>query len=518
MNMVSYLRGTMNMGVAAASTTTTIFVAVLQMFTIPAAFIADSYIKRLYTVLIFAPIEILGYILLAIQAHVPSLHPPPCQVPNTCEAVHGSNLSLLLLGIYMICIGEGAIRACLPALGGDQFDKTDPIEQRLEASFFNWYTFAVSFGGFVGLLFIVWVENNKGWDVGFAVCAGIVMLGLVVWAAGFPFYRNRLPSGSPITRIFQVLVAAFRKRNLQVIDNPNGLNQITGDNAKGLEVLGRTKGLECLDKAAIDNGQRGPWSLCTVHQVEEAKIVMRMIPIFITSALGYMPVSIILTFTVQQGNTMNTKLGTINVSPATLFIIPTIFQLVILVVYDRFIVPFLRKKTGYVGGVTHLQRIGIGFVAAMMASVVAAIVEMKRKRVAVPMSVFWLVFQFFFIGVVDVTSFVGLLEFFYSEASTGMKSIGSSFFYCMLGVAAWLVTLLIELVNRVTRHGGRKQGWLDGANLNRSKLDSFYWLVCVLQLVSFMAYLYWARRYVYRNDQRVVEKDKSPVYRDMDAI
>nr|CAB3489727.1 unnamed protein product [Digitaria exilis] len=385
MNMVSYLRGTMNMGVAAASTTTTIFVAVLQMFTIPAAFIADSYIKRLYTVLIFAPIEIL------------------------------------------------------------------------------------------------------------------------------------------------VLVAAFRKRNLQVIDNPNGLNQITGDNAKGLEVLGRTKGLECLDKAAIDNGQRGPWSLCTVHQVEEAKIVMRMIPIFITSALGYMPVSIILTFTVQQGNTMNTKLGTINVSPATLFIIPTIFQLVILVVYDRFIVPFLRKKTGYVGGVTHLQRIGIGFVAAMMASVVAAIVEMKRKRIAdenglmdspaaVPMSVFWLVFQFFFIGVVDVTSFVGLLEFFYSEASTGMKSIGSSFFYCMLGVAAWLVTLLIELVNRVTRHGGRKQGWLDGANLNRSKLDSFYWLVCVLQLVSFMAYLYWARRYVYRNDQRVVEKDKSPVYRDMDAI
>ncbi|CAO2148701.1 unnamed protein product [Urochloa humidicola] len=531
MNMVSYLRGTMNMGVAAASTATTIFVAVLQMFTIPAAFIADSYIKRFYTVLIFAPFEILGYILLAIQAHVPSLHPPPCQVPNTCEPVQGSNLSLLLLGIYMICIGEGAIRACLPALGGDQFDKSDPVEQRLEASFFNWYTFAVSFGGFVGLLFIVWVENNKGWDVGFSVCAGTVLLGLVVWAAGFPFYRNRLPAGSPLTRIFQVLVAAFRKRNLQPYGSPqNGLNHITGDNANGVEVSERTKGLECLDKATIDNGKGGSWSLCTVHQVEETKIVIRMIPIFITSALGYMPASIILTFTVQQGNTMNMKLGAINVPPATLFVIPSVFQLVILVVYDRFIVPFMRKKTGYVGGVTHLQRIGIGFVAAIMASMVAAIVEMKRKRVAeesglmdspdpVPMSVFWLVFQFFFIGVVDVTSFVGLLEFFYSEASTGMKSIGSSLFYCMLGLAAWLVTLLIELVNRVTRHGGRKQGWLDGGNLNRSKLDSFYWLVCILELVSFMVYLYWAWRYVYRNDQRVVEKGNgSPVDCDVEAI
>ncbi|KAG0529603.1 hypothetical protein BDA96_05G112200 [Sorghum bicolor] len=345
MNMVSYLRGTMNMGVAAASTTSTMFVAVMQMFSIPAAFVADSYIRRFYTVLIFAPIEILGYILLAIQARVPSLHPPPCQAPSNCEPVHGSNLNLLLLGIFMICIGEGAIRACLPALGGDQFDKSDPVEQRLEASFFNWYTFAVSFGGLVGLVFIVWLENNKGWDVGFAVCAGTVLLGLAVWASGFPFYRNRLPSGSPFTRILEVLVAAFKKRNLQLYNNPaDGLNQITGDNAKGVEVLERTKGLQCLDKAAIDDGKRGSWSLCTVHQVEETKIVIRMIPIFITSALGYMPASIILTFTVQQGNTMNTRLGAINVPPATLFVIPTVFQLVVLVVYDRFIVPIPAQK------------------------------------------------------------------------------------------------------------------------------------------------------------------------------
>ncbi|VAI21923.1 unnamed protein product [Triticum turgidum subsp. durum] len=60
MNMVSYLRGTMNMGVAAAATTSTNFVAALQMFTVPAAFLADSYVKRFYTVLIFAPFEILG--------------------------------------------------------------------------------------------------------------------------------------------------------------------------------------------------------------------------------------------------------------------------------------------------------------------------------------------------------------------------------------------------------------------------------------------------------------------------
>ena len=59
MNMVSYLRGTMNMGVAAAATTSTNFVAALQMFTVPAAFLADSYVRRSYRDLIFAPFEIL---------------------------------------------------------------------------------------------------------------------------------------------------------------------------------------------------------------------------------------------------------------------------------------------------------------------------------------------------------------------------------------------------------------------------------------------------------------------------
>lgn len=270
----------------------------------------------------------------------------------------------------------------------------------------------------------------------------------------------------------------------------------------------------CLEKAAVRTGNdAGAWSLCSVNQVEETKILLRMAPIFAAAVLGYIPMPLILTFTVQQGSTMNTKLGSVHISPATLFLIPIIFQLVILILYDRVIVPPLRRLTGYVGGVTHLQRIGVGFIATIMATAVAAVVEIRRKSAAdessladgtagIPLSVFWLTPQFFLIGIFDVTSFVGLLEFFSSEASDGMKSIGSSIFYCMLGMAAWLNTMLIELVNRVTRRRGGG-GWLDGANLNESRLDLFYWLVSGIELVAFMAYLLFAWRYVYRNDQRI---------------
>ena len=259
-----------------------------------------------------------------------------------------------------------------------------------------------------------------------------------------------------------------------------------------------------LDKAAVDDGDRRRWSLCTVTQVEEAKIILRMLPVFLSSVLGYLPIPLLLTFTVQQGGTMDTRLGAAHVPPASLFVIPVVFQMLTLVAYDRAAVPWLRRATGYAGGVTHLQRIGAGFASSVVALAVAAAVEARRRGGgAAEMSVFWLTPQFFLLGVMDVTSFVGLLEFFYSEASAGMKSIGGAIVFCILGAASWLGSFLIQVVNRATARQGGGHGWLDGANLNASRLDLFYWLLAVFGLVAFCLYLLCARRYTYRHDPRM---------------
>ena len=59
LNVVSYLHGTMHMGIADASTTATNLYGAICVFTLFGAFISDSYINRFYTILIFAPVEIL---------------------------------------------------------------------------------------------------------------------------------------------------------------------------------------------------------------------------------------------------------------------------------------------------------------------------------------------------------------------------------------------------------------------------------------------------------------------------
>jgi solute carrier family 15 (peptide/histidine transporter), member 3/4 len=59
LNLVGYLRSTLHMGVASASTTVTNFIGAISMFSIVGAFISDSYIRRFNTILIFGPLEIL---------------------------------------------------------------------------------------------------------------------------------------------------------------------------------------------------------------------------------------------------------------------------------------------------------------------------------------------------------------------------------------------------------------------------------------------------------------------------
>ncbi|WVZ89182.1 hypothetical protein U9M48_035615 [Paspalum notatum var. saurae] len=529
LNLVSYLHGIMHMGVKDASTTSTNFFGAICFFSFLGAFVSDSYVKRFYTILIFAPIEIMkvdetvwslvsfgqGYLLLACQAHIPSLHPPPCDMtnhPNECTAVSGRNLSLLTLGLFLIPIGEGSLRACAAALGGDQFDEDDPAELHAKISFFNWFAFSISLGGFVGLVFLVWVQDNEGWGLSFVLAAVMVFVGTAVVAGGLPFYRHRNPKGSPLTRIFQVFVAAFRKRKLSLPENLMEMHEVVTVDISGtrVELMERTPDFKFLDKAAVDDGDARAWSLCTVTQVEEAKVILRMLPIFLSSVLCNVPIPLLLALTVQQGGTMDTRLGTTSILPASLFVIPIVFQMLILVVYDRAFVPWLRRATGYAGGVTHLQRVGVGFASSVMALTTAAVVEHRRRSGAATdtplMSVFWLTPQFFLLGVMDVTSFVGLLEFFYSEASAGMKSIGGAIVFCILGVSSWLGSLLIEVVNHTTGGRGGDHGWLDGANLNASRLDLFYWLLAMFALVSFLLYLLCAWRYTYRHDPRMQAK------------
>lgn len=57
------------------------------------------------------------------------------------------------------------------------------------SSFFNWLLLSLCVGGAISLTLLVWVQNNKGWDKGFAVSTGSMFLAFVVFLVGVPWYR-----------------------------------------------------------------------------------------------------------------------------------------------------------------------------------------------------------------------------------------------------------------------------------------------------------------------------------------
>ncbi|XP_021663430.2 protein NRT1/ PTR FAMILY 4.5-like [Hevea brasiliensis] len=516
-SLVTYFYGYMNFSLTKSATSLTNFMGTSFLLTLFGGFISDTFLSRFKTCVLFGFIELLGYAILTVQAHFHQLRPIPCKgvAPdhmNQCDAANGSQEAILFTGLYLVAFGTSGVKSALPALGADQFDEKDPKEAAYLSSFFNWFLFSLTSGAIIGVTFLVWISTNQGWEWSFAVCTISVLFSILFLCMGKSLYRTNVPKGSPILRIAQVFVAAIRNRNLPIPEMTDELHEIHDKEAgKQDEILERTDQFRFLDTAAIvrtNNGAStsitlGPWSLCTVTQIEETKILLRMLPIILSTVFMNTCLAQLQTFTIQQSTTMDTSFIGFHIPGPSIPVIPLLFMFVLIPIYDRIFVPLARKITGIPTGIRYLQRIGVGLVLSAISMAVAGFVETHRKSVAIehnmvdsieplPMSVFWLGFQYAIFGAADMFTLVGLLEFFYAESSAGMKSLSTAISWCSLAFGYFMSSVVVAIVNKVSG------GWLANNNLNRDKLNYFYWLLAVLSIVNFVLYLVCASWYRYK--------------------
>ncbi|KAK3039370.1 hypothetical protein RJ639_027619 [Escallonia herrerae] len=516
-SLVTYFYGYMNFSLTKSATTLTNFMGTAFLLSLFGGFICDTYLPRFKACILFGLIEVVGYALLTVQAHFQVLRPFPCKdvTPskmNQCEAADSSQAALLFTGLYLVAFGTSGVKAALPSLGADQFDGRDPKESDLLSSFFNWLLFSITIGAMFGVTFVVWISDNQGWDWGFGLSTVAVLMAIMFLCMGKSMYRHNIPAGSPFIRIMQVFVAAIRNRNLPAPTMVGELHEIH-DKESGIEpeILEKTDQFKFLDHAAIvrsvddalQSSTRGSWNMCTVTQVEETKILVRMLPIILSTVFMNTCLAQLQTFSIQQSNTMDRSLLGFQVPGPSIPLIPLAFMFILIPLYDRIFVPVVRKFTGIPTGIRHLQRIGVGLVLSAISMTVAGIVETHRRSVAtqhnmvdsagpLPISVFWLGIQYAIFGMADMFTLVGLLEFFYAESSAGMKSLSTAISWCSLAFGYFLSSVMVELVNKVSG------GWLGSNNLNRDKLNYFYWLLAGLSIVNFGAYLACASWYRYK--------------------
>lgn len=267
-----------------------------------------------------------------------------------------------------------------------------------------------------------------------------------------------------------------------------------------------------LDKAAIldetkskDGNNENPWLVSTMTQVEEVKMVIKLLPIWSTCILFWTVYSQMNTFTIEQATFMNRKVGSLEIPAGSLSAFLFITILLFTSLNEKITVPLARKVTHNAQGLTSLQRVGIGLIFSIVAMVVSAIVEKERRDNAVKkqtvISAFWLVPQFFLVGAGEAFAYVGQLEFFIREAPERMKSMSTGLFLCTLSMGYFVSSLLVSIVDKVS-----KKRWLK-SNLDKGKLDYFYWLLAILGVLNFVLFLVLSMRHQYKVQHNNIESN-----------
>ena len=244
-----------------------------------------------------------------------------------------------------------------------------------------------------------------------------------------------------------------------------------------------------------------PWIVSTVMEVEEVKMVLKLIPIWSTCILFWTVYSQMTTFTIEQATFMNRKVGSLVFPSGSYSTFLFITILLFTSLNERLFVPLARKLTHNAQGLTSLQRIGAGLLLSILAMVAAASIEKERRETAIQQSTkiraFWLVPQYFLVGAGEAFVYVGQLEFFIREAPERMKSMSTGLFLSSISMGFFVSSLLVSIVEKVTN-----KSWLR-SDLNMGKVDNFYWLLAVLGLLNFLVFLTFAMRHQYKEKQHI---------------
>ncbi|WOL15243.1 protein NRT1/ PTR FAMILY 2.11-like [Canna indica] len=520
-NLVVYFTTVFHIPSVATATMVNAFNATSNFAPLLGAFLADTYYGRYATIGIGSIASQLGLLFIMLTAAIPNLHPPQCKPGQPCRGPTPGQHAFLLLGLLFLVIGAGGIRPCNLAFGADQFDARTEHGKRGINSFFNLYYFTFNFAMLISATVVVYIQSNVSWSIGLGVPVVFMFFSCVLFFAGSRIYVKVRPEGSPFSSVAQVIVAAFRKRRLKLPEDPKQSLFDPPHSSSLISKLPYSDQFRCLDKAAIAipkdeidaNGcSANPWRLCTLQEVEQVKCIARIIPIWSTTIIYQVATSQEITYAILQALQSDRRLGRFQIPAGSFTVFPMLAMTIWIPIYDRIIVPRVERITKKEGGITMLQRMGIGHVLAVVAMVVAGVTEARRRSAALshksleisitgsgisPFSALWLIPMLGIMGVSEAFSTVSQVEFYYKQFPENMRSFAGSVVALGFAAGGYLSSLMVMVVNRSTGRRAGEANWL-AEDLNKGRLDFFYYTVAALVVLNFVYFIACAKWYRYK--------------------
>ncbi|XP_024976380.1 protein NRT1/ PTR FAMILY 5.10-like isoform X2 [Cynara cardunculus var. scolymus] len=500
-NLITYLTGPLGQSTATAAENVNAWSGTASLLPLLGAFVADAFLGRYRTIIIASLLYVLALGLLTLSALIPY---SDCESDTSCSPPR-FQVILFFVSLYLVAFAQGGHKPCVQAFGADQFDTENPEERKAKSSFFNWWYFGMCAGPLVALCVLNYIQDNLSWGLGFGIPCIMMSVALLIFLGGTLTYRfgEKVEEKGAFLRIGQVFVRAYRNR--RTTSSSISLEE----EACGTLPHQGSHQFRFLNKALVSpDGSKEEGKICSTGEVDEAKAVLRLFPIWASCLVFAVVFAQYSTLFTKQGVTMDRSIGlSFDIPAATLQTFISITIVILIPIYDRVLVPIARSITRIPSGITVLQRIGIGIFISVLSMVVSALVETKRLQIAeeyglvddpnatIPMKIWWLIPQYLLTGAADVFAMVGLQEFFYDQVPSELRSIGLALYLSIFGVGSFISSFLISVVDKTTGGNG-EDGWISD-NLNRGHLDYFYWFLAGISAIAFVIYLYLAKSYIY---------------------
>ncbi|XP_023544027.1 protein NRT1/ PTR FAMILY 2.8-like [Cucurbita pepo subsp. pepo] len=509
-NLVLYLHTMYNLDSVDSAYVFQIWSGTTNFAALAGAFLADAYLGRFYTLLFGSFASLLGMGVLTLGAGFPEMRPPPCRHgESNCPQPHPWQLGFLYLGLGLLVIGAGGIRPCNISFGADQFDtNTEKGRAKLE-SFLNWWYLLFSVALVIALTLVVYVQTSISWTLGFAIPTACFVFSILIFLLGRRFYICKTPQGSVFADMAKVLVATCRKRNVPKFTQIDHLHDPPMDSSK----LSHTDRFLVFDKAAtvVDSSteldeqgkSKNEWKLCSVHQVEQFKCVVGIVPIWVAGIPCFISMQQMGSFGILQAIQMNRFIGPhFQIPPAWMSLTPMIALSIWIYIYEKF-VEFMKKKNHKNKRFSMKTRIEIGIVMSVICMVVAGILENVRRNSAVenksfvsPLHVWMLIPEFALSGLTEAFAAIAVMELLTTHLPESLRTVAGAIFFLSLSLGSYMSSVLMAIVSKINRVEGGKSGWLGGNDLNKNRLDYFFYVVGVIAAFNFLYFRFFATHFL----------------------
>ncbi|KAK4393039.1 protein NRT1/ PTR FAMILY 5.9 [Sesamum angolense] len=290
----------------------------------------------------------------------------------------------------MISLGQGGYNPSLQAFGADQLENEDELPHTnnndnqssdKKSLFFQCWYFGVCCGSLLGVSVMSYIQDTLGWGLGFAIPTLSMIVSILMFLCGNRFYmrkQSKTTDGKSLEEIVQAIKASVSKMI-------NGLNVLSNNGYTKVELELQEKSLcsQDIDHESVfgENQEQ------CVPPLEAARIVLRLLPVWIMLLMFAVIFQQPVTFFTKQGMTMKRNIGSkFKIPPAALQSAITVSIIILMPWYDMFFIPLIQRR-----------RLEIGR-------------DMKVSSEDVPFSIFWLLPQYILLGISDIFTVVGMQE------------------------------------------------------------------------------------------------------------